>query len=446
LPPVDAVLTNAKIFTRGRIVKAGIAIDKGKIVKIAKDTNLPQASTKISLKGHIILPGIIDPHVHLRDQQLAYKEDFSTGTAAAAAGGVTLVVDMPNNKPVTMDSFSLKERMKLAEKQVLVNVAFNSAFPKRVEEIAEVVKAGTVGFKVYLSSRVGEIDVDDDEVLVAAFREAAAKGVPVAVHAEDRKIIEERRREMETAKRNDAEAYVKAHPPEAEVQSIQRIIQLVKKSDVQVHFCHLSSALGLNAVLMAKKAGLPVTCEVTPHNLLLSSEQYRRSGFFALTDPPLRTREDVSALWGALKRGFIDAIASDHAPHAFEEKNVDSVWEAKPGVPGLETTLSLLLTQVNEGRLSLAELVRLTAEEPAKIFHLSKRGFLEEGNWADLVVVDMKREYEIDSSAFLSKAKYSPFDGMRVKGKAVKTFVNGRLVMDEGEIIAEAGAGEVVGG
>ena len=444
--PVDLVLNGAKVFIRGSIVEAGIAINKGKIVKIAKDTNLPPASTKINLKGQITLPGLIDPHVHLRDQQLAYKEDFFTGTAAAAAGGVTSVVDMPNNKPVTMDSLSLKERMKLAEKQVVINVAFNSAFPKRVEEIAEVVKAGAVGFKVYLSSRIGGIDIDDDELLVAAFREAAVEGVPVAVHAEDCKIIEGLRREMELAGLNDAEAYVNVHPPEAEVQSIQRVIQLVKKSGVQVHFCHLSSALGLDAVLLAKEAGLPVTCEVTPHNLLLSSEQYGRSGFFALTDPPLRTQDDVSALWSGVKRGFIDVIASDHAPHAFEEKNVISVWEAKPGVPGLETTLSLLLTCVNERRLPLAELVRLTAEEPAKIFHLSGRGFLEEGNWADLVVVDMKREHEIDSSDFLSKARYSPFDGMHVKGKAVKTFVNGRLVMDEGEIVAEAGAGEVVGG
>ena len=438
-------VNDAKIFTRGSIVEVGIAIDKGKIAKIAKDTNLPPASTKINLKGHIILPGIIDPHVHLRDQQLAYKEDFFTGTAAAAAGGVTSVIDMPNNKPATLDYFSLTERMKLAEKQVLINVAFNSAFPKRLKEIAEVVKAGAVGFKVYLSNRIGGIDIDDDEIIFVAFREAAKKGVPVAVHAEDRKILEERRREMETAGRNDTEAYVQAHPPEAEAQSIQRIIQLVKKSGVHVHFCHVSSALGLNAVLMAKKTGLPVTCEVTPHNLFLSSEHYRRSGIFALTDPPLRTREDVSALWSALKRGFIDVIASDHAPHAFEEKNVDSVWEAKPGIPGLETTLSLLLTRVNEGRLSLAELVRLTAEEPARIFHLSKRGFLEEGNWADLVVVDMKREYEIDSSVFFSKAKYSPFDGMQVKGKPLKTFVNGKLVMDEGEIVAEAGTGQVIG-
>ncbi|MFH1364196.1 MAG: dihydroorotase family protein [Candidatus Aenigmatarchaeota archaeon] len=441
---VDVVLINAKIFTQGRIIEAGIAIDEGKIVKIARDTNLPPASTKMNLNGQIILPGLIDSHVHLRDQQLSYKEDFFTGTAAAAAGGVTLVIDMPNNRPVTMDSFSLKERMKIAKKQVLVNVAFNSAFPKKLEEIAEVVKAGAVGFKVYLSNGIGGIDVDDDESLFAAFREAAENGVPVAVHAEDRKIIDERRKEMETAGQNDTEAYMAVHSPEAEAQSIQHIIRLVKKSGVHVHFCHISSALGLNAVLVAKKAGLPVTCEVTPHNLFLSSEQYKFSGNFALTVPPLRTQDDVSALWSALKRGFIDVISSDHAPHALDEKKVVSVWKAKPGIPGLETTLSLLLTRVNEDRLSFAELVRLTAEEPAKIFNISGRGFLEKGNWADLVVVDMKREYTIDSSAFFSKAKYSPFDGMHVKGKPVKTFVNGKLVMDEGKIVAESGSGQIV--
>jgi dihydroorotase len=431
---VDTVLNNAKVCIRGTVVEAGIAIDEGKIVKIAKTTNLPAASKRIDLKGHIVLPGLIDCHVHMRDQQLAYKEDFLTGTSAAAAGGVTSVIDMPNNNPVTMDVSSLKERKKLAEKQALVNVAFNSAFPKRLEEIAEIVEAGAVGFKVYMSSRIGGIDIDDDELLVAAFQEAEAKGVPVAVHAEDREIIEKHRRELETAGQNDANAYVAAHPPEAEKKAIQRILRLSKESAVHVHFCHVSSELGLNAIIAAKKAGLPVTCEVTPHNLLLTSEQYGRSGFFALTDPPLRTQYDRSTLWSAIKRGFIDVIATDHAPHTIEEKNVDSVWEAKPGVPGLETTLSLLLNQINEGHMSFAELVRLTAEEPARIFHLNDRGVLEEGKWADLVVVDMEREHEIDSSDFLSKAKYSPFDGMHVKGKAVKTFVNGQLVMDNGEI------------
>jgi len=442
---VDTVLYNTKILFQGRLVDAGIAINEGKIIKIAKPSNLPSASKRFDLKKHITLPGMIDCHVHLRDQQLAYKEDFHSGTAAAAAGGVTTVIDMPNNKPVTMDVFSLKERMKLAEKHALVNVAFNSAFPTSVEEIAEIVEAGAVGFKAYLSSRIGGIEVDDDELLRAAFHEAAAKGVPVLVHAEDRETIEAGKKKMETKGQNDVGAYLVAHSPKAEAKSIKRVLELVKKSGVHVHFCHVSSKVGLDAILLGKKAGLSVTCEVTPHNLILSSGQYRNSGFFALTDPTLRTQEDISALWSALKHGFIDVIASDHAPHAFEEKNVNSVWEAKPGVPGLETTLSLLLTKVNEGRLSFAELVRLTAEEPARIFHLSKRGVLEEGNWADLVVVDIKKKYKVDSGSFLSKAKYSPFDGMWVKGKVQKTFVNGCLLMDEGEIVAEHGVGAIVG-
>ena len=442
---VDTVLYNTKIFFQGDLVDAGIAINEGKIVKIAKPSNLPPASKKFDLKKHITLPGMIDCHVHLRDQQLAYKEDFSTGTAAAAAGGVTTVIDMPNNKPVTMDVSSLKERMKLAEKHALVNVAFNSAFPTRVEEIAEIVEAGAVGFKVYLSSRIGGIDVDDDGLLVATFREAEAQGVPVLVHAEDRGIIEAGRKEMETTGQNDVDAYLVAHSPKAEGKSIKRVLGLVKKSGVDVHFCHVSSELGLDAILAAKKAGLSVTCEVTPHNLLLSSDKYRSSGFFALTDPPLRTQEDISALWSGLKGGVIDLVASDHAPHTIEEKNVDSVWEAKAGVPGLETTLSLLLTKVNEGRLSFGELIRVFAEAPARIFNLSGRGFLEEGYWADLVVVDIKRKYKLDSSSFLSKAKYSPFDGMSVKGKVEKTFVNGCLVMDEGEIVAKGSSGAVLG-
>jgi len=442
--PVDMVLHNAKIYIRGRIVEAGLAIDEGRIFKIAKETNLPPASTKLNLKGHVTLPGLIDPHVHLRNQQLAYKEDFSSGTAAAAAGGVTLTIDMPNNKPVTMDSISLRERMKLAERRAVVNVAFYSAFPQKLEEVPSIVTEGAMAFKLYMSEKIGGLDVDDDKLLLQAFNKVAKMGVPVAVHAEDRKILETKRREMEKTGRKDVEAYSKARPPEAEAQAIRRIAQLAKKSGVQVHFCHVSSAIGLNAFLTAKKAGFPVTCEVTPHHLLLSSEHLKRYRTLALTNPPLRTRKDVIALWSALKQGFIDALASDHAPHTVEEKEVESVWDAKPGIPGLETTLPLLLTEVSEGRLTIADLVRLTSEKPAEIFNLRNRGCLEEGNWADIVVVDINRKYKIDSSNFYSKAKYSPFDGWSVKGKPTKTFVNGQLVMDEGEIVAKPGTSQIV--
>ncbi len=438
------MLRNAKIYIRGRIVEAGLAIDEGRIFKIAKEPNLPSASTKMNLKGHITLPGLIDPHVHLRNQQLAYKEDFFSGTAAAAAGGVTLTIDMPNNKPVTMDSTSLRERMRLAERRAVVNVAFYSAFPEKLEDVPSIVEDGAVAFKLYMSEKIGGLDVDDDKSLLQAFNKVVKMGVPVAVHAEDRKILENMRREMEKAGRKDLGAYLKAHPPEAEARAISRIIQLAKKSGVQVHFCHMTSAIGLNAFLTAKKAGLSVTCEVTPHHFLLSSEHFKRYGTFALTDPPLRTKEDVMALWSALKQGSIDALASDHAPHTIEEKEVRSVWDTKPGIPGLETTLPLLLTQVNEGRLTMEDLVRLTSEKPLKIFNLRNRGGLEKGNWADIVVVDINRKYKIDSSNFYSKAKYSPFNGWSVKGKPTKTFVNGQLVMDEGDVIAKPGTGQIL--
>lgn len=443
---VDTIIYNTKLCIHGNLVEAGLAIDDGKIFKIAKETNLPSASKKIKLNGHITLPGVIDAHVHLRDQQLAYKEDFFTGTSAAAAGGVTSVIDMPNNSPVTMNSSSLKERMKLAEKRILVNVAFNSAFPPNVKEIAEVAKAGAVGFKLYLADKIGGIDVEDDELLCKAFREVGHWGLTVSVHAEDGKMVEERKREMEVLNRNDADAFLFVHSPEAEAEAVKRVTGFVKESGCHVHFCHISSALGLDAVMVAKQDGLPVTCEVTPHNLFLSSEQYRSIGNLGLTVPPIRSEKNASVLWNGLKHGFVDVLASDHAPHTIAEKKAVSVWDAKLGVPGLETMLPLLLTQVNKGCLSFAELVRVTAEEPAKIFCLKNRGVLEEGAWADFVVVDMKGEYRVDSSGFFSKAKYSPFDGMWVKGKPVKTFVSGELVLDEGVIVAEFGSGHVVCG
>jgi len=310
--------------------------------------------------------------------------------------------------------------------------------------VSSIVKEGAIAFKLYMSEKIGGLDVDDDKLLLQAFNRVAKMGVPVAVHAEDRKILEIKRREMEKTGRKDVEAYVKAHPPEAEARAIRRIVQLAKKCGVQVHFCHVSSAIGLNAFLTAKKDGLPLTCEVTPHHLLLSLEHLKRYRTFALTNPPLRTRKDVIALWSALKQGLIDALASDHAPHTLEEKKVESIWDAKPGIAGLETTLPLLLTQVREGRLTISDLVRLTSEKPAEIFNLRNRGCLEEGNWADIVVVDINRKYKIDASNFYSKAKYSPFDGWNVKGKPTKTFVNGQLVMDEGEIVAKPGTGQIV--
>jgi len=442
--PVDLVLLNSKVHVNGEIVEVGIAIDEGKIFRIAKETNLPKASKKLDLKSCLVLPGLIDCHVHLRDQQLAYKEDFFTGTSAAAAGGVTLVLDMPNNKPVTMDAQSLRERMKLAEKRAIVNIAFYSAFPEDPKEIPAIVKEGAVAFKIFLSQKIGGVDIDDDNVLLQVFRMVKKMGIPVAVHAEDREMLESALKEMRQDRCNDVSAYVKVHSPDSWVKAIQRVIRLSEKSFIHVHFCHISSAAELATLMKVKDKRLPITCESTPHNLLLTFNHLERYGNLALTNPPLRTKKDVKALWNAFQRGLIDIVASDHAPHAIEEKKVESVWDVKSGIPGLETMLPLLLTQVNKGQLRIADIVRVSSEKPSQIFHLKNRGSIMKGNWADLTVVDLNQEYKIDSSKFFSKAKYSPFDGYKVKGKPIKTFVNGQLVFDEDSIVAKPGIGQVI--
>jgi dihydroorotase (multifunctional complex type) len=382
--------------------------------------------------------------VHLRDQQLAYREDFTTGTAAAAAGGVTTVIDMPNNRPVTMDSQSLRERIQLAEKRIVINIAFNSAFPRRIAEIPRIVSEGAVGFKLYLLEQIGGVNIDDENALERAFKMIAETKVPIAVHAENKTTVEKAKKKMQSSERDDFKAFSEAHPTSAEVKAIQHVTRLAQDSEAHVHICHVSSKNGLQTIQKAKATNASITCEVTPHHLLLTTLSLKKIGNLALMLPPLRTKADTETLWEALRQGLIDTVASDHAPHSMEEKTAQSIWEVKPGIAGLETLLPLMLTEVNKNRLTIAEFVRLTSGRPAEIFHIENRGRLNEGCFADIVVVDINREYKIDASRFKSKAKFSPFDGWKVKGKPVKTFVNGQLVMDEGEIVAKPGTGRII--
>ncbi len=441
---VDTVLYNAKVYTSRGLIEAGIAIDKDRIVKIAKKPNLPKASRQINLKGNIALPGIIDSHVHLRDQELAYKEDFTSGTRAAAAGGITTVIDMPNNQPPTMSVESLLERMRLAEPQILVNVAFNAAFPTHLQEIPKIVKTGAVGFKLYLSQQIGGVNPDDDNALLEAFKAVRQTKAPIAVHAEDKVTIEQEQKKLMRQRHSDLEAFLEAHSLKAEEKAIRRITQLSRKSAGHMHICHVSSRPGMTIITKAKKLGFDVTCEVTPHHLLLTSKNLKKYGNIALEVPPLRKPSDAAYLWRSLQKGSVDTIASDHAPHSLEEKNAESVWDVKPGIVGLETTLPLLLTQVNKRRLTLKRLVQLMCENPARIYCLKDRGSLRKGSVADITVIDLRKERKIDASNFHSKAKFSPFDGWKTKGMPVKTFVSGQLAMDEGEIVSEDGCGRTI--
>ncbi|MGA2386632.1 MAG: dihydroorotase family protein [Candidatus Bathyarchaeia archaeon] len=440
---VDSVLTNAKAYLNGQIVDCSIAVEEGKIFKIGKETQMPSADEKTNLKSLLVLPGLIDEHVHLRDEGKAYKEDFQTGTAAAAAGGFATVLDMPNNEPVTMSAVTLRDRIALAQRRILVNVGFYSEFPKKIAETQDIVSEGAVGFKLFMGSQIGGLNIDEDEELLDAFTEVAPLNVPVALHAEDRALLAANEEKLRQAKKSGTTAFQQAHSEEVEVKAVERLLKISARTDVHLHFCHVSTEKGLNAISEARKTGRQVTCEVTANHLLLSTADLERYGQLAIMAPPIRSKDQVDALWKGLEQGWVDALGSDHAPHALSEKSASSVWDVKIGVPGLETTLPLILTQVRKNRLSINQAVSLLAEKPAEIYSLKDRGRLEYGKNADLTVVDFNSKFKIDASKFKSKAKFSPYDGWEVQGKPVKTYVNGLLVFDEGEIVAKPGSGSI---
>jgi dihydroorotase (multifunctional complex type) len=441
---VDFVLTNAKAYIGGQIVDCSIAIEEGKIQKIGKETQMPIADQKTDLHNLLVLPGLIDEHVHLRDEGKAYKEDFTSGTAAAAAGGFTTVLDMPNNDPVTMSVQTLQNRLRVAQRKILVNVGFYSEFPKKLPAIADIVAEGAVGFKLFMGCQIGGLNIDDDQSLQDGFKEVAKSSVPLAVHAEDKATLTANEEKLKQAKKTGAADFLRAHTESVELKAIKRLLKLSEQIDVRLHFCHVSTQEGLNAIAEAKKGGRSITSEVTPNHLLLSIDDMKRYGQMVIMAPPLRSKTHIDAIWKGIEDGSVDALGSDHAPHAQSEKSASNIWDVKVGVPGLETTLPLMLTVVKKNRLTINRVVQLLAEKPAEIYGLNDLGRLENGKNADLTILDFNRQFKIDASKFKSKAKFSPYDGWDVQGKVVKTIVNGQVVFDEGEIVAKGGSGFIV--
>jgi len=250
----DLILSNAKAYIHNKIVDCNLAINKGRIFKIGKEANMPKAEAKFDLKNLLVLPGLIDVHVHLRDEGKAYKEDFYSGTAAAAAGGITTVLDMPNNKPVTMSVQALRRRMKIAKRKILVNIGFYSEFPKNMKEAEEIIREGAVAFKLFMAEQIGGLNIDDDHALLEAFNIVSRFKTPVAVHAEDKTTLKKVEDELKRDNRNDVEAFLKAHSENVEVTAVKRLLEISEQTNVHVHFCHISTENGLKAIIDGKKS------------------------------------------------------------------------------------------------------------------------------------------------------------------------------------------------
>ena len=441
---VDSVLTNAKAYINRELIPCSIAIENGKIFKISKETHMPKSDEKIDLKNFLVLPGLIDSHVHLRAEGKSYKEDFYTGTAAAAGGGFTTVLDMPNNKPVTLNAELLKNRMRLAQKRILVNVGFYSEFPKDLNEIPKIINQGAIAFKLFMARQIGGLNIDNDGLVKDALTKVRDLDSPLAVHAEDKDLLMTNERKLKNKNKDDLNAFFKVHSEEVEYIAIKRVLSLNKEIGAHVHFCHVTTKAGLDLIIEAKKSSSNITCEVTPNHLFLSNNDSDHYGPLIIMMPPLRDKNNVNALWNAIKSGWIDTMGSDHAPHTKKEKIGSNIWDIKVGIPGLETILPLMLTMVNKRQITIGDVVTLLSENPAKLFNFSNLGCIKQGKNADLTVLDLKKKYTIDVSKFHSKAKYSPYDGWEVQGMPIKTIVNGSLIMDEQRIVANMGTGSIL--
>jgi len=423
------------------VVEVSIAIKNGRIFKIGRRSTMPKAEEKIDAHGMLILPGVIDTHVHFRDPGQTHKEDFSSGSKAAASGGVTTIFDMPNNMPKPTTSLdAIKEKKSEAKKKSLVNYGvYLGVTGKNINLISELARH-VCGFKLYMGDTTGSLALEDEETQRKVFFEAAKTDRTLVVHAED---SETNKRFLEANEsKDDVLAHTRSHPPESEAIGIERALVFARESNARVHITHLSTDAGLALLHTARKQGGSVSCDTTCHYLLLNKNKLLENGPFFKVTPPLRGSRDQNALWKGIFSQTIDLVSSDHAPHTVDEKK-QGIWEAPSGFPSVGLTLPLLLTQVNNKRLSLKSLIELTAQNPARFFGLKKKGYIMEGFDADLVLVDPSLEKEVKSEDLYTKCGWSPYEGWTLQGWPYATIVGGKKVFEDGIIFNDVRGSEV---
>ncbi|HVO85727.1 MAG TPA: dihydroorotase family protein [Candidatus Eisenbacteria bacterium] len=446
---VDLVLKGGKIATSTGVIEAGIAVDQGRIVALAKETHLPKADKALNVSGLFVLPGLIDAHVHLCDPGFI-RESFETGSSAAAVGGFTTVIDMASSAQLrtsTVNMF-LKKR-KLGEQESIVDFALYGgeiSDENDLKEIGKIVEAGAVGFGEIMMA--GDTPVKNDEVLLEAFSAISKEKSIAAVHAEDNSILNYYKNGLISEGRNDVNAFAEARPSLAEAEAISKTLSLSKETGVNLHICHLTTKEGSDLLRNSKALGSRVTTEVCPHHLYFTRDDYEKLGPNIITTPPLRTKEDVKELWRGVKDGNIDLLVSDHCAFTKKEKAVGwkDIWKTPPGVPGLETLAFVMLGKaVRKDWITLERFVALTSLNPAKIFGLyPKKGSLQVGADADFTVVNLKKHFKISSKDLKCVSDFTPYEGWVVKGGPVMTIVRGEVVAEEGKIVGKAGHGGFV--
>ena len=436
----NASLINAELES---LETFDVLISEGKISEIAEKIVAPEASG-IEANGKILVPGLVDAHVHFREPGQEYKEDLHTGSFAAATGGFTTVIAEPNTTPPIDTPTRLRRLLNIAEQKSVINFYSKSTITKGTmgRQLTDIGKLKEAGARAI--SDDGN-PIPSQRLMRNALIKGKECGILVSPHCEESALYRERiLRNRAKSGRGSSPSAMPYAPPGAnpytsEAGFIKRDIELAEKTEAALHISHVSLARSVEIIADAKRRGVKVTAEATPHHLLLTERMAEEIGPNAKVNPPLRSEEDVAALRRGLADGAIDIIASDHAPHSTEEKS--RPWDRAPfGVIGLETTLGLVLTYlVGPGILTLSQAIKKMTITPAQIFGLDVLGVgcLKLGVKADLTLIDLNRKWKVDANRFYSKGRNCPFNGWEVHGKAVLTIVEGRIVAKDGIITSE---------
>lgn len=433
----ELIIRDATIVSSSGRQVADIAIEGNKIAYVGGKAGGP-ARREIDAIGRFVMPGVIDGHVHFRDPGDGRKEDWGTGSRAAVAGGVTTVLDMPNTTPPTVDAASVKAKLATASRLSVANFGvWVGATSANLDAIGDLWDSGQVcGTKVFMGDTTGALAVDD-RTLDGVF--ARTRGL-LGVHAEDQRALEAAKKRWAA---NANPVHNDVRPPEAAVEAVRRLIDLVRQTRRTVHICHLSTQNELN-LLDPFRGELPITCEVTPHHLFLSVESAgEKMGNLIKVNPPVRAELDRKALWTAVKRGRIDAFASDHAPHTLEEKR-RPYWQAPSGIPGVETLYPLLMSAVAHGRMNLERMVEMCCEAPARIFGLKDKGVIRAGADADLLLFREGELIRLGRDHLHCRVRWSPYVGKEVGAFPELVMVQGRIVARRGKLADDLKPGRPV--
>lgn len=424
----DMIIKNGLVYSEGRFHNTDIAVTNSMIESLG-DFQSSTADKVIDATGLHILPGVIDTQVHFREPGNEHKEDLQTGTLSALHGGVTAVFEMPNTKPSTTTLEALKDKLTRAKERTYCDYAFYiGAANDNISELAKLeLEKGVCGIKIFMGSSTGSLLVEDDFHLEKILRAGKRR---VSVHCEDEYRLKQRKQIAIDAK--NPLAHPEWRDEETALNATKRLLTLAKKTFRPVHVLHVTTAQEIE--LLAKNKDL-ATVEVTPQHLtLFAPDCYEKLGTLAQMNPPIRDKHHMEALWRGIANGTVDVIGTDHAPHTIEEKK-KPYPESPSGMPGVQTLMPIMLTHVNNGKLSLERLVELVCKRPAKNWKIKNRGDILPSMEATFTLVDLKETREITHDWLKSKCNWSPYEGMEVTGWAVGAILRGKIAMMEDEII-----------